>query len=161
MLALLQSSCQLGAGNFASNINWFSDLLDDALLWAPHKKAPACAFEGRHVLPAAAKRASFRDRVAAATYCDCLRSAVPQSDGTVIAELIANRDRLNDERHSRFHPHSVCLRLDRRARASGSAASSRGNPQMKFAEFKKAGHWPTLLAAFLYFDISFMAWVAL
>ena len=32
---------------------------------------------------------------------------------------------------------------------------------MKFAEFKKAGHWPTLLAAFLYFDISFMAWVAL
>jgi MFS transporter, NNP family, nitrate/nitrite transporter len=32
---------------------------------------------------------------------------------------------------------------------------------MKFAEFKKAGHWPTLLAAFLYFDIGFMAWVAL
>ncbi|HMM87924.1 MFS transporter [Bradyrhizobium sp.] len=32
---------------------------------------------------------------------------------------------------------------------------------MKLAEFKKAGHWPTLLAAFLYFDISFMAWVAL
>ncbi|MDI1266607.1 MAG: MFS transporter [bacterium] len=32
---------------------------------------------------------------------------------------------------------------------------------MKIAEFKKAGHWPTLLAAFLYFDISFMAWVAL
>jgi len=32
---------------------------------------------------------------------------------------------------------------------------------MQFAEFKKAGHWPTLLAAFLYFDISFMAWVAL
>ena len=31
---------------------------------------------------------------------------------------------------------------------------------MKFAE-SKAGHWPTLLAAFLYFDISFMAWVAL
>jgi NNP family nitrate/nitrite transporter-like MFS transporter len=32
---------------------------------------------------------------------------------------------------------------------------------MKLAEFKKAGHWPTLLAAFLYFDISFMAWVSL
>jgi NNP family nitrate/nitrite transporter-like MFS transporter len=32
---------------------------------------------------------------------------------------------------------------------------------MKFADFKKAGHWPTLLAAFLYFDISFMAWVSL
>ncbi|MCI0466430.1 MAG: MFS transporter [Beijerinckiaceae bacterium] len=32
---------------------------------------------------------------------------------------------------------------------------------MKFGEFKRSGHWPTLLAAFLYFDISFMAWVAL
>lgn len=32
---------------------------------------------------------------------------------------------------------------------------------MQFAEFKKAGHWPTLLAAFLYFDISFMVWVVL
>jgi MFS transporter, NNP family, nitrate/nitrite transporter len=27
--------------------------------------------------------------------------------------------------------------------------------------FLKAGHWPTLLAAFLYFDLSFMAWVIL
>src|SRR6266568_4172446 len=32
---------------------------------------------------------------------------------------------------------------------------------MKFSDFKKSGHWPTLLGAFLYFDISFMAWVAL
>jgi NNP family nitrate/nitrite transporter-like MFS transporter len=32
---------------------------------------------------------------------------------------------------------------------------------MKFADFKKSGHWPTLLSAFLYFDISFMAWVSL
>lgn len=32
---------------------------------------------------------------------------------------------------------------------------------MKFQEFKHAGHWPTLLAAFLYFDISFMVWVIL
>jgi NNP family nitrate/nitrite transporter-like MFS transporter len=32
---------------------------------------------------------------------------------------------------------------------------------MKLADFRKAGHWPTLLAAFLYFDISFMAWVSL
>jgi MFS transporter, NNP family, nitrate/nitrite transporter len=32
---------------------------------------------------------------------------------------------------------------------------------MKLKDFKKAGHWPTLLAAFLYFDISFMAWVSL
>jgi MFS transporter, NNP family, nitrate/nitrite transporter len=32
---------------------------------------------------------------------------------------------------------------------------------MKLQDFKKAGHWPTLLSAFLYFDISFMAWVSL
>ena len=27
--------------------------------------------------------------------------------------------------------------------------------------FMKSGHWPTLLAAFLYFDLSFMVWVVL
>ncbi len=32
---------------------------------------------------------------------------------------------------------------------------------MNIQEFKKAGHWPTLLAAFLYFDIGFMAWTSL
>jgi len=32
---------------------------------------------------------------------------------------------------------------------------------MRFEDFKKAGHWPTLLSAFLYFDVSFMAWVSL
>lgn len=32
---------------------------------------------------------------------------------------------------------------------------------MKLEEFRKVGHWPTLLAAFLYFDVSFMAWVSL
>lgn len=32
---------------------------------------------------------------------------------------------------------------------------------MNWREFKKAGHWPTLLSAFLYFDVSFMAWVVL
>lgn len=31
----------------------------------------------------------------------------------------------------------------------------------KFKDFRKAGHWPTLLASFLYFDASFMAWVML
>jgi hypothetical protein len=75
MLSLLQGSCQLAAGNFASNINRFYDLPNIALLWAPHKKAPACAFEWRHLLPAAAKRACSPDHVAAATHCDCLRSA--------------------------------------------------------------------------------------
>ena len=32
---------------------------------------------------------------------------------------------------------------------------------MDFSDFRKAGHWPTLLAAFLYFGLSFTAWVAL
>lgn len=32
---------------------------------------------------------------------------------------------------------------------------------MNLKDFSKAGHWPTLLAAFLYFDFSFMAWVTL
>lgn len=32
---------------------------------------------------------------------------------------------------------------------------------MKFQKFIQAGHWPTLLSAFLYFDVSFMVWVVL
>ena len=32
---------------------------------------------------------------------------------------------------------------------------------MNWKDFKKSGHWPTLLAAFLYFDFSFMTWVTL
>jgi NNP family nitrate/nitrite transporter-like MFS transporter len=32
---------------------------------------------------------------------------------------------------------------------------------MKLADLKIAGHWPTLLTAFLYFDFSFMAWTLL
>lgn len=32
---------------------------------------------------------------------------------------------------------------------------------MNFGDFKKAGHWPTLLATFLYFDFSFMTWATL
>ncbi|WP_200762518.1 MFS transporter [Nitrosophilus alvini] len=32
---------------------------------------------------------------------------------------------------------------------------------MKLSELKSAGHWPTLLAAFLYFDFSFMVWTML
>jgi NNP family nitrate/nitrite transporter-like MFS transporter len=30
---------------------------------------------------------------------------------------------------------------------------------MRLRDFARAGHWPTLLSAFLYFDVSFMAWV--
>ena len=32
---------------------------------------------------------------------------------------------------------------------------------MNLRDFRSAGHWPTLLCAFLYFDISFMVWVML
>jgi NNP family nitrate/nitrite transporter-like MFS transporter len=32
---------------------------------------------------------------------------------------------------------------------------------LDFVEFRRTGHWPTLLSAFLYFDISFMVWVVL
>src|SRR6266478_2992598 len=33
--------------------------------------------------------------------------------------------------------------------------------EMTFQAFRKAGHSPTLLASFLYFDVSFMVWVIL
>jgi NNP family nitrate/nitrite transporter-like MFS transporter len=32
---------------------------------------------------------------------------------------------------------------------------------MNWRELKQVGHWPTLLSAFLYFDVSFMVWVVL
>ena len=32
---------------------------------------------------------------------------------------------------------------------------------MKLSDLRNAGHWPTLLAAFLYFDFSFMVWTVL
>jgi NNP family nitrate/nitrite transporter-like MFS transporter len=32
---------------------------------------------------------------------------------------------------------------------------------MNWQDFRRAGHWPTLLSAFLYFDVSFMVWVML
>src|SRR5215831_13597484 len=35
------------------------------------------------------------------------------------------------------------------------------NPAMHLRGFLRAGHWPTLTCAFLYFDISFMVWVLL
>jgi len=75
--------------------------------------------------------------------------------------MCADRELFNDERsHIPTHIEFV-LRRDR-PRMRGSFPAHDGEARaMKFAEFKKAGHWPTLLAAFLYFDISFMAWVAL
>lgn len=32
---------------------------------------------------------------------------------------------------------------------------------MRLREFARAGHWPTLACAFLYFDLSFMLWMLL
>jgi MFS transporter, NNP family, nitrate/nitrite transporter len=32
---------------------------------------------------------------------------------------------------------------------------------MKLSDLRNAGHWPTLLAAFLSFDFSFMVWTVL
>src|SRR6266446_2333341 len=32
---------------------------------------------------------------------------------------------------------------------------------MKISDIKSAGHWPTLVASFLYFDVSFMIWTLL
>src|SRR5436305_9992989 len=32
---------------------------------------------------------------------------------------------------------------------------------MNLRDFRRVGHWPTLVCAFLYFDISFMVWVLL
>lgn len=32
---------------------------------------------------------------------------------------------------------------------------------MKLSELRRTGHWPTLLSAFLYFDVSFMVWTML
>jgi MFS transporter, NNP family, nitrate/nitrite transporter len=38
---------------------------------------------------------------------------------------------------------------------------SQSGVEMKFGDLKKEGHWPTLFAAFLYFDFSFMMWTML
>jgi NNP family nitrate/nitrite transporter-like MFS transporter len=32
---------------------------------------------------------------------------------------------------------------------------------LDYQDFRRTGHWPTLLSAFLYFDVSFMVWVVL
>src|SRR4051794_33325989 len=41
------------------------------------------------------------------------------------------------------------------------ARLSRERLTMKLSELKNSGHWPTLLTAFLYFDVSFMIWTLL
>src|SRR5215467_7282842 len=54
----------------------------------------------------------------------------------------------------------------RAAKTAGSAiwkhcTNSEEHTKMSLREFRKAGHTPTLAAAFLYFDVSFMVWVIL
>src|SRR5207245_4354614 len=57
------------------------------------------------------------------------------------------------------------LRRAHRARPlRPAAAGARGRARhasMKLTEFAKVGHWPTLLAAFVYFDLSFCVWYLL
>src|ERR1041385_3859696 len=48
----------------------------------------------------------------------------------------------------------------RRGRKAAFALANQGAPRMK-TSFLKAGHTPTLIAAFLYFDVAFMVWVIL
>ncbi len=44
---------------------------------------------------------------------------------------------------------------------SGRGNDIKGNAPMRMRDFLKAGHTPSLVCAFLYFDISFMVWVLL
>src|SRR5258708_26418185 len=44
-------------------------------------------------------------------------------------------------------------------RAPEHAANSGARRTMNLRDFRKAGHWPSLVSAFLYFDVSFMIWV--
>src|SRR5713101_2723075 len=71
----IQDACQLGAGDSASDINRFADRHKPALTRAPHKKAPACAFEWRHLPSAAARPISSGPEGTASTPCDCWRTA--------------------------------------------------------------------------------------
>src|ERR1700685_4210715 len=53
------------------------------------------------------------------------------------------------------------LTVLRRPPRGGNATGNRERNAMHLRDFRKAGHWPTLLSAFLYFDVSFMVWVLL
>src|SRR6516225_5221631 len=47
------------------------------------------------------------------------------------------------------------------ARGAAETTIVTESAKMKITELTKSGHWPTLLAAFLYFDFSFMVWTLL
>src|SRR5258708_35599927 len=44
-------------------------------------------------------------------------------------------------------------------RAPEHAANAGARRAMNLRDFRKAGRWPSLVSAFLYFDVSFMIWV--
>src|SRR6266436_1703400 len=45
--------------------------------------------------------------------------------------------------------------------ATGGTQKKTNKNHVNFTALKRSGHWPTLLAAFLYFDFSFMVWTVL
>lgn len=45
--------------------------------------------------------------------------------------------------------------------AGGYEKGRQSTAHMKLSDLKSSGHWPTLLTAFLYFDVSFMVWTIL
>src|SRR5207249_1300327 len=55
----------------------------------------------------------------------------------------------------------ACSAARRRAGSHPSPWRSHDGGRMTLTNFRKAGHWPTLLAAFLYFDVSFCVWYLL
>src|SRR3954469_16479215 len=58
-------------------------------------------------------------------------------------------------------PAAPCGGGARHRRLSGRLLHLRSYDPMNLRDFRRAGHWPTLLCAFLYFDVSFMIWVLL
>src|SRR3954469_20852700 len=56
-------------------------------------------------------------------------------------------------------PAAPCGGGARHRRLSGRLLHLRSYDPMNLRDFRRAGHTPTLLCAFLYFDVSFMIWV--
>jgi MFS transporter, NNP family, nitrate/nitrite transporter len=97
-----------------------------------------------------------KDRtVAIATRCQLPDRASSPEMNADCAEGMIPRQRMASESHKR---RGSANPADRRRTPGDSTC---GNSLMKPVEFHRAGHWPTLLAAFVYFDVSFMVWVLL
>lgn len=57
--------------------------------------------------------------------------------------------------------HRVTESPDMNWHAGGYGKGRQSTAHMKLSDLKSSGHWPTLLTAFLYFDVSFMVWTIL